>query len=89
MTDLITRLREAAGWRRAFNDPVHAALLEEAAGALEASGKDAARLDWFDKHADGVDLLLMWTVLIYNDGNRVEGATLRAAIDAAMEKANG
>jgi hypothetical protein len=56
---------------------------------LEAGLRDTERLEWFDKNADGVNYSGCgaddrWCELIYNDGNRVEGPTLRATIDKAM-----
>jgi hypothetical protein len=56
---------------------------------LRGGWRDTERMDWFDKHADGVSVSGCgaddrWTELIHHDGNRSEGATLRDAIDAAM-----
>lgn len=50
---------------------------------------DTEMLDWLDKHCDGADHSGygsddMWWRLIYNDGNRAEGATIREAINAVQ-----
>lgn len=55
---------------------------------VEALRKDKARLDWMEEHLDSADKSGYgaddyWWKLLYNDGNRLEGATLREAIDRA------
>ena len=92
MTDLITRLREEAGLCRNEGADDIAALLEEAAGALEASGKDAARLEWFISNAVRLASPHMNGQHEYHptmEFHKLRGPSFRAAIDAAMEKANG
>jgi hypothetical protein len=81
----------AAPWLNAPPESLRAlgAAVADQASQLAACKADADRLDWFDKHADGVNVSGYghddsWTELIYMDGNRAEGSTLRSAIDAAL-----
>jgi hypothetical protein len=51
---------------------------------------DGARLDWLEAHGNALDSSGygaddMWWTLLYNDGNKQEGGSPRAAIDAAMK----
>lgn len=52
--------------------------------------KDKARLDWLEKHSEGLTMLGSgaaddkWWTLIYHDGNTVESGTIREAIDQAL-----
>ena len=55
----------------------------------KAGEEDARRIDFIEKHSDGVVISGSgaaddkWFEVIYNDGNRAEGETFRAAIDQA------
>lgn len=59
--------------------------------AAEGMARDAARIDFIEKHSDGVVVGGSgaaddkWFEVIYNDGNRADGGTFRQAIDAARK----
>lgn len=82
-TELVGRLRETAdAWPTVYDsDRANIALLREAADAIEAMGRDAARLDWLernfvqvaDEHGTGSQLYF----------GTYATAPLRQAIDAA------
>jgi hypothetical protein len=92
MSDLIQRLRSVK-WREAHI--VHVGLIREAAVALEAAEKDAARYRWLRDNitytnigstskCDGT-LITPLSRRWYHDSKHLGANTIDAAIDAAME----
>ena len=97
---LLTRLRDEADLCRNDGAADVAALLDEAAGSIEdlqlsatASEKDAARYQWLREQMHIAGAAIVEVLQPAGDwGNSVTAESpegLDAAIDAAMEKANG
>ena len=61
----------------------------EAESRAASAEKDAARLNWAEKHLDAANVSGYgaddkWVSILHHDGNKAEGASLRDAIDAAL-----
>lgn len=87
MTDLVERLREEAGTHRIGDcEPETAALLIEAATALEAAREDAARYRWLRSLDGSCDGPACVNFNIGFDWIEQHGEELDAAIDAARKE---
>ena len=63
--------------------------LQAAESRAASAEKDAARLNWAEKHLDAANVSGYgaddkWVSILHHDGNKAEGASLRDAIDAAL-----